>query len=64
MLCLFVGLSEAQLIFNENQFYILEINSVPGLTSHSLFPMSAKKIGKNFDDLVFDILCSCEYEKD
>ena len=59
-----VGWARLDLIFSENQFYILEINSVPGLTNHSLFPMSAKKIGINFDDLVFDILCSCRYEKD
>ena len=63
-ICKCTGWARLDLIFSENQFYILEINSVPGLTSHSLFPMSAKKIGKNFDDLVFDILCSCEYEKD
>ena len=62
-ICKCVGWARLDLIFSENQFYILEINSVPGLTSHSLFPMSAKKIGKNFDDLVFDILCSCKYEK-
>lgn len=61
--CKCVGWARLDLIFSENQFYILEINSVPGLTSHSLFPMSAKRIGKNFDDLVFDILCSCNYEK-
>ena len=58
-----VGWARLDLIFSKNQFYILEINSVPGLTDHSLFPMSAKKIGKNFDDLVFDILCSSKYEK-
>jgi len=62
-ICKCVGWARLDLIFSENQFYILEINSVPGLTAHSLFPMSAKKIGKNFDDLVFDILCSCKYEK-
>ena len=58
------GMGKLDLIFSENQFYILEINSVPGLTNHSLFPMSAKKNGIIFDDLVFDILCSCRYEKD
>ena len=63
-ICKCVGWARLDLIFSENQFYILEINSVPGLTANSLFPKSAKKIGKNFDDLVFDILCSCKYEKD
>ena len=45
-ICKCTGWARLDLIFSENQFYILEINSVPGLTSHSLFPMSAKKIGK------------------
>jgi D-alanine-D-alanine ligase len=63
-ICKCVGWARLDLIFSKNQFYILEINSVPGLTSHSLFPMSAKKIGKDFDDLVLDILCSSKYEKD
>ena len=63
-ICKCVGWARLDLIFSENQFYILVINSVPGLTSHSLLPMSAKKIGKNFDDRVLDILRSCDYEKD
>ena len=39
----------------ENLFFI-EVNTIPGLTDHSLMPMSAKSIGKEFDDLVLDIL--------
>lgn len=36
--------------------YLLEINTVPGMTSHSLTPMAAKAIGLSFDKLVLTIL--------
>jgi D-alanine-D-alanine ligase len=35
---------------------ILEINTVPGMTSHSLVPMAGKAAGIGFDDLVWRIL--------
>jgi D-alanine-D-alanine ligase len=38
------------------QFYLLEVNTVPGMTSHSLVPMAAKAVGMSFDDLVEKIL--------
>lgn len=38
------------------QFYLLEANSVPGMTDHSLVPMAAKHAGIDFDQLVIDIL--------
>ena len=37
---------------------ILEINTVPGMTTHSLVPMSAKEAGINFESLCFEILKS------
>ena len=39
-----------------NELFFIEVNTIPGFTDHSLMPMSAKVIGKNFDDLVLDIL--------
>jgi len=36
--------------------YFLEANTSPGMTSHSLVPMSAKAAGISFDDLVMRIL--------
>ena len=36
--------------------YLLEINTVPGMTSHSLVPMAAKAAGINFEQLVLKIL--------
>ncbi|TFG86711.1 MAG: D-alanine--D-alanine ligase [Chromatiales bacterium] len=35
---------------------ILEINTVPGMTSHSLVPMAAAAAGTDFDELVWRIL--------
>ncbi|MGB1541645.1 MAG: D-alanine--D-alanine ligase, partial [Cycloclasticus sp.] len=35
---------------------LLEINTVPGMTDHSLVPMAAKQAGINFNELVWTIL--------
>ncbi len=35
---------------------ILEVNTVPGMTSHSLVPMAARKAGIDFDELCWRIL--------
>ena len=37
-------------------FYLLEVNTVPGMTDHSLVPMAAKAAGLNFDELVCQVL--------
>lgn len=37
-------------------FYLLEVNTVPGMTSHSLVPMAAKAEGLTFAQLVISIL--------
>jgi D-alanine-D-alanine ligase len=40
---------------------LLEINTVPGMTDHSLVPMAARARGLEFDDLVWQILeTSCD----
>ncbi len=36
--------------------WLLEVNTVPGMTSHSLVPMAADHAGCSFDDLVLRIL--------
>ncbi len=44
-------------ILDKNQKpYLLEINTVPGMTSHSLVPMAAKAMGLSFNQLVSIIL--------
>ncbi len=35
---------------------LLEVNTVPGMTSHSLVPMAAKEVGLSFAELVLTIL--------
>ena len=45
------------------QFWVLEVNTVPGMTSHSLVPMSAKSRGMSFDELVMAILATSINEK-
>jgi len=39
-----------------NQPWIIEVNTVPGMTDHSLVPMAAKIYGLDFDSLVIKIL--------
>jgi D-alanine-D-alanine ligase len=36
--------------------YVLEMNTIPGMTPTSLLPMAALKMGMEFDDLVVEIL--------
>ncbi|MFC4311104.1 D-alanine--D-alanine ligase [Steroidobacter flavus] len=38
------------------KFYLLEVNTAPGMTSHSLVPKSAKAFGIEFDELVWRVL--------
>ncbi|OBX09023.1 D-alanine--D-alanine ligase [Gallibacterium salpingitidis] len=40
----------------EGQFRLVEVNTNPGMTSHSLFPMAAKVVGYSFSQLVVKIL--------
>jgi len=40
----------------DGSFYLLEVNSSPGMTSHSLVPMAAKQAGMSFSQLVARIL--------
>ncbi len=47
----------------EGKFWLLEVNTVPGLTSHSLVPMSAKATGIDFGSLVLKILATATKEK-
>ncbi|MCX0332404.1 D-alanine--D-alanine ligase [Acinetobacter radioresistens] len=40
----------------QGNFWLLEVNTVPGMTSHSLVPKAAKAVGYNFDQLCVTIL--------
>ncbi|MDX1795446.1 MAG: D-alanine--D-alanine ligase [Hydrogenovibrio sp.] len=41
---------------DENQVWLIELNTVPGMTDHSLVPMAAKVSGLSFEALVLKIL--------
>ncbi|MEO8169653.1 MAG: D-alanine--D-alanine ligase [Oxalobacteraceae bacterium] len=43
---------------SDNQPFLLEMNTSPGMTGHSLVPMSAKVIGLGYEDLCVEILRS------
>ena len=43
-----------------DQPWLIEVNTVPGMTSHSLVPMAAKQAGLSFEDLVLKILSLAE----
>jgi D-alanine-D-alanine ligase len=36
----------------DGQFFCLELNTLPGMTSHSLVPMAAKAAGISFTELI------------
>lgn len=42
----------------KGRFWLLEANTIPGMTSHSLVPMAAQQAGISFDDLILRILQS------
>lgn len=44
------------LMDDDGNHYFLELNTVPGMTDHSLVPMAAEAAGVSFDDLVLTIL--------
>ena len=42
----------------QGQFWLLEVNTAPGMTDHSLVPMAAKAAGLDFQQLVLSILAA------
>ena len=40
----------------QEQPWLLEVNTVPGMTDHSLVPMAARATGLSFEDLVWRVL--------
>ena len=47
------------------QPFLLEINTSPGMTGHSLVPMSAQAAGLSYEDLCIEILkaAALDYQK-
>jgi D-alanine-D-alanine ligase len=55
------GWGRVDLILDEaDQPWLIEVNTIPGMTDHSLVPMSAKAAGIDFDELVMRILATSE----
>lgn len=51
------GWGRVDFIIDKNEeIFVIEINTIPGMTSHSLVPLSAKNSGISFEDLVITIL--------
>jgi D-alanine-D-alanine ligase len=55
------GWGRVDFMCDENgQPYLIEVNTVPGMTDHSLVPMAARAAGIEFDELVWRILETSE----
>lgn len=46
------------MVDDRNQAWLIEVNTIPGMTSHSLVPMAAKQAGLSFEELVIQILAT------
>jgi D-alanine-D-alanine ligase len=46
------GYSRTDLILKEDKLYVLETNTIPGMTKNSLLPLSARNAGMSFSDLL------------
>ena len=44
------------MVDHDGKPWLIEVNTVPGMTDHSLVPMAARQAGISFDDLVWQIL--------
>lgn len=54
------GLARVDLMQDrEENFFLLEVNTIPGMTGHSIIPMAASRLGRSYDDLMVQIL-ECE----
>ncbi len=49
-------LSRVDMILKNNQLYVLEINTMPGMTEESLYPKSAKAAGYPMSELVTELI--------
>ncbi|KGK42042.1 D-alanine--D-alanine ligase [Nitrincola sp. A-D6] len=49
---------------NAGEFLLLEVNTLPGMTDHSLVPMAAKQAGMSFAELVVEILRTAKRDRE
>lgn len=50
------------MLSSAGDIFLIELNTVPGMTSHSLVPMAAKQAGISFEELVVEILKTSNLE--
>jgi D-alanine-D-alanine ligase len=48
--------SRTDMILKDDEFFVLETNTIPGMTETSLLPLAAKVAGLSFKDLVQKLL--------
>jgi D-alanine-D-alanine ligase len=52
------GRADLMIRASDRKAFLLEMNTSPGMTTHSLVPMAAKAAGMSYETLCADILCS------
>jgi D-alanine-D-alanine ligase len=52
------GRVDFMLSAHDDKPYLLEVNTAPGMTGHSLVPMAARAVGLSYEDLVLTITAS------
>ena len=57
------GYSRTDMMIRDQEIYVLETNTIPGMTATSLFPQGAKAAGIDFPDLL-DTLITLAREKE
>lgn len=50
------GYARVDMIVHEEQVYVLEVNTIPGMTSRSLIPFSLEKNGESFGEFLDDLI--------
>jgi len=57
------GVTRSDFRFSRNKFYLLEVNTQPGMTKLSLVPEIAKHCGIKFEDLVVWMIKDASYNR-
>ena len=50
------GFARVDMIIRQNKIYVLEINTIPGLTANSLLPKEARAAGISYPELLDRII--------
>jgi len=58
------GRADLMIRASDQQPFLLEMNTSPGMTSHSLVPMSARAAGISYEDLCLQVLASASLDHD